>query len=299
MLNPGTVAMAICVSPALPPLIKLSFLDEDPSVLWQNCTQHLKEWKRSSSSTAGQTTSEMVNKCSTNMLAKLIWQSNLLEDTIPKDLEEKETIAALTKMYNNKRVDHEGAAGLSQLVQHQVAFKLLMSHDNPKGLTEDVIKETHRIMMKGLYNEQGIPVTNGEYRQSSVHADLHLFPSHKCIPAAMTRIVAEYNQRVSSPDHDPYELASWLHFEVVSLHPFEDGNGRLSRLLWCYSLMKYGLPFPPVLTSGHKKSQRHLVKCLKKDRDCFYSRHPHMTTLTVVSVSLAWEEFLSQVDKLS
>ena len=285
--------MAVAVSYLPPPLIKLWFLDENPSVLWKNCTQYLNDRKRDSSSTAGRTR---------EMAARLVWQSNLLEDTIPKDLEEHETIETLTKIYNNEMVDHsshKGASGsLLQLIQHLEAFKLLVSHDKSKHLTEDLIKKAHGIMMKGLYNEQGIPVTNGEYRQSSVHAGLHLFPSHECIPAAMTRIVEEYNQRVSSLDHDPYELASWIHFEVVSLHPFEDGNGRLSRLLWCNSLMKDRLPFPPVLTSGHKKSQRHLVKCLKKDRDCFYSRHPHMTTLTVVSVTLAWKEFLSQIDDI-
>ena len=293
--------MAACLSPSPPPMTKLWFLDENPSVLWQSCTQHLKEWKGTSSFAAGLTTSEMVTECNANMAAQVIWQSNLLEDTIPKDLEETETIAALTKMHNKEIVDlssHEGAHdGLSQLMQHLVAFKLLMSHlDKSNGrLTVDIIKDTHRVMMRGLYNEQRLPVANGEYRQSSVHAGLHLFPSHKCIPPAMTRIVEEYNQKVSSTDHDPYELASWLHFEVVSLHPFEDGNGRLCRLLWCYSLMKDGLPFPAVLTSGHKKSQRHLVKCLQIDRDCFYSRHPHMTALTVVSVSLAWRQFQSQV----
>lgn len=106
----------------------------------------------------------------------------------------------------------------------------------------------------------------------------------------MSAIVEEYNKRTKTPAHDPYELAGWLYFKIVSLHPFEDGNGRISRLLWCYSLMKDGLPFPCVLTSGHRKSQKHLVACLRKDSDLFYTRHPHITTLTVVSVLLAWKE---------
>ena len=30
--------------------------------------------------------------------------------------------------------------------------------------------------------------------------------------------------------------------------------------------MQDGLPFPAVLTSGHKQSQSHLVQCLEQDR---------------------------------
>lgn len=117
----------------------------------------------------------------------------------------------------------------------------------------------------------------------------HIFPSFKCVPSNMSRIVRQYNEKFSGP-HDSFELASWLHFSVVTLHPFEDGNGRISRL-WCYSLTRDGLPFPAVLTSGHKKSQKHLVLCLNRDDRFLRDANPHMTSLTVVSVLQAWQEF--------
>lgn len=124
--------------------------------------------------------------------------------------------------------------------------------------------------MCGLKNEQGLSVNAGLYRTHSVMAGNHVFPSFKCVPRNMARIVKEYNEKFTTR-HDCYELASWLHYNVVSLHPFEDGNGRISRLLWCYSLMRDGLPFPAVLTSGHKKSQKHYVQCLQRDRDRTFS----------------------------
>ena len=157
-------------------------------------------------------------------------------------------------------------------------------------LSEALIKHTHATMMQGLSNEDGLSVNAGHYRTISVKAGKHVFPPFQMIMDSMARIVQEYNKKFSSP-HDPFQLASWLYFEVVSLHPFVDGNGRISRLLWCYSLMRDGLPFPPILTSGHKRSQKHLVMCLTRDRDRFMTDNPHVTTLTVISVFQGWQDF--------
>ena len=277
-----------------PNLVRLPFLStENLTDVWRDCTKRLEDWKEGRLA-ALELEEQKKRRMASSMAVKLIWETNVLEDTIPSNISQEEVAGVLERIYNNEddTGNEDSPIGIAQMINHLKAFMYLLSHKE-EHLTEDLIKETHRIMMEGLSNEQGFPVKNGEYRQSSVHAGYHLFPSHECIPLAMKMIVKEYNERISKPDHDPHVLAAWIHFEVVSLHPFEDGNGRTSRLLWCYSLMKDGLPFPPVLTSGHKKSQKHLVKCLEKDRDLFYSDHPHMTTLTVFSVSLAWKDFLN------
>ena len=276
--------MAVVLSPNL---VRLPFLStENLTNVWRDCTKRLEDWRE------GRLSLELEEQKKHQMAIKLIWETNVLEDTIPSNILLEKVASVLERIYNNEDDIDTGRkdSGIAQMINHLKAFMYLLSHKE-EHLTEDLIKETHRIMMEGLSNE-GFPVNNGEYRQSSVCAGLHVFPPHKCVPLEIKRIVKEYNERISKPDHDPHVLAAWIHFEVVSLHPFEDGNGRTSRLLWCYSLMKDGLPFPPVLTSGHKKSQKHLVNCLKKDRDLFYSNHSHMTTLTVVSVSQGWKDFL-------
>ena len=45
-------------------------------------------------------------------------------------------------------------------------------------------------------------------------------------------------------DLNPIELAAFTHAEFVKIHPFEDGNGRTSRLIMNYQLMING--FLPV-----------------------------------------------------
>ena len=41
---------------------------------------------------------------------------------------------------------------------------------------------------------------------------------------------------------NPVELAALAHLKFVSIHPFSDGNGRISRLLANYILKKHGYP---------------------------------------------------------
>ena len=48
----------------------------------------------------------------------------------------------------------------------------------------------------------------------------------------------------SKSDLNPIELAAWTHAEFVKIHPFVDGNGRTSRLIMNYQLMRNG--FLPV-----------------------------------------------------
>ena len=49
----------------------------------------------------------------------------------------------------------------------------------------------------------------------------------------------------------PIERATILHGEFVKIHPFLDGNGRTSRLLLNFELMKNG--YPPIII---EKSER-------------------------------------------
>ncbi|WP_158675691.1 Fic family protein [Nocardia stercoris] len=55
-----------------------------------------------------------------------------------------------------------------------------------------------------------------------------------------------YNTARQQPGYDPYHLAAELQHRIVSIHPFEDFNGRVSRLLMNWSLERDGLP-PSVL----------------------------------------------------
>ena len=284
-----------------PSLVALRFLpnSEKPSAVWEKCMKAQDNWVKERSRLEEE--AERMKAYEEKMTVELIWLTNELEDTLPKGLSKSKAsevlTGLLTKAYDEiNDLPSVVEPGLNQLIQHLKAFQYICQKpkgsDSLPGLSEELIKQTHHIMMRGLQNEQGMSVNAGQYRQEPVFAGNHTFPSHSCIPSSMKRIVAKYEEKFAQ-SHDRYELASWLHFNVVTLHPFLDGNGRISRLLWCYSLMRDGQPFPTVLTSGFKRSQKHLVLCLKRDQDLLISKNPHLTTLTVVSVNQAWEDFFN------
>lgn len=285
---------------------------EEPINQWESCVKAQRKWSHQLS-----TNEAILTKMAyfaKQRAVHFIWECNRLEGTLPKGVTRFEAEKVLLEILNcdsrTKRTQsisddlksndkNTSGSALQQLVNHLHAYRLLCEKacttSQIPTLSEELIKRTHKIMMQGLETEDGEKVNAGVYRNISVHAGRHVFPSHDCVPSNMAKIVADYESQASKT-HDPYQLASWLFFQVVSLHPFEDGNGRLSRLLWCYSLMRDGLPFSPVLTSDHQRSQKHLVWCLERDRRPNVVKQPYLTTLTVVSVERVWNNFLYNLD---
>ena len=64
-------------------------------------------------------------------------------------------------------------------------------------------------------------------------------PEYTDIPALLDELV-EY---VNTTDDHPLIIAAVVHYQLVTIHPFEDGNGRTARLMSGYILDYYGYGF--------------------------------------------------------
>ena len=64
-------------------------------------------------------------------------------------------------------------------------------------------------------------------------------PEYTDIPALLDELV-EY---VNTTDDHPLIIAAVVHYQLVTIHPFEDGNGRTARLMSGYILDLYGYGF--------------------------------------------------------
>ena len=69
----------------------------------------------------------------------------------------------------------------------------------------------------------------------------------------MGDLVAWYLQASANKELHPIEVAAEFHYKFVCIHPFDDGNGRISRLLMNYHLIKNGYP-PVIIKSTDKKN---------------------------------------------
>lgn len=85
----------------------------------------------------------------------------------------------------------------------------------------------------------------GELRKLNVTAGLggKSYMSYLKVPARLTAFCEELNRRRKAIDTKDvaaiYELSSWAHFELVTIHPWADGNGRTCRLLMNLLQMEY------------------------------------------------------------
>ena len=69
--------------------------------------------------------------------------------------------------------------------------------------------------------------------------------SYLKVPMALQAFCEELNRRRSEIEPSDiaavYDLSFWAHFELVTIHPWADGNGRTCRLLMNLLQMEYGV----------------------------------------------------------
>ena len=107
-------------------------------------------------------------------------------------------------------------------------------------------------------------------------------PEH--VDAEMDRLFALYEGIAGRRDCPPNAKAAWLHHRFVRTHPFQDGNGRVSRLLMAWAFLKDGLP-PPVITAQGKPD--YIAALERADRGNLRSFSDYLGILALTSLNAA------------
>ncbi|MDD5163959.1 MAG: Fic family protein [Candidatus ainarchaeum sp.] len=63
----------------------------------------------------------------------------------------------------------------------------------------------------------------------------------------------------------PLELAAWAHWKLEKIHPFQDGNGRIGRIIMNYVLNKNKYQMIDIKTKEKQKYFKALTKCDKEN----------------------------------
>lgn len=154
---------------------------------------------------------------------------------------------------------------------HNEAILFLLSIvKDERDFTETDIRALHEMILVEPYDSpartaEGLPtkkrITLGEYKSSPNHVktitgETHFYASPEKTPAKMQELMEWYKEANQNKETHPLVLAALFHYKFVAIHPFDDGNGRLSRILMNLILMRNG--FPPVVIK-------------KEDRDNYYA----------------------------
>lgn len=113
----------------------------------------------------------------------------------------------------------------------------------------NLIQKINALVMKNTGSVYNTPLgvvdgTKGEFRKGNVSAGNAYFPSYDKVESLTVKLISSINEKANgaSTDKDKIELSFAAHFNLVSIHPFYDGNGRTSRLLMNYLQKKFDLP---------------------------------------------------------
>lgn len=244
------------------------------------------------------------------MSVTMIYASNRLEKTLPEVVSEHETYELLTDIFEDAAAleakceatwDAEGGnvgekanpkKQRCQLIQHMRALKFLMSHCGE--LTVGIVKKTHQLLMDGAVDDDGVRVANGSFRTSPCHAGTHVYPEGDPATLELTlqRIIDAYNRDTDDthPAVDRIIVAPVrLFYDVITLHPFQNGNGRLCRLLLAWGMMNAGIPFPVPLTTGHTKARTQYMKAILRARRGDFRE---LNTMALMSVEYVLANFM-------
>ena len=109
-------------------------------------------------------------------------------------------------------------------------------HRTPDCLTENDLLHMHSIILKGIDDAHA-----GHYRHVPVRiaGSPVVLPNARKVPDLMTAFM----EWMHTAKHlHPVELATEAHYQLLTIHPFVDGNGRTARLLMNLLLLMAGYP---------------------------------------------------------
>jgi Fic family protein len=132
-------------------------------------------------------------------------------------------------------------------INGQKAYALMLDlAQNRSDIDLDTILTLHRAVV-GDTSYSGYLRTQPVY----IRGSLHVPPNYAKVP----RLVDEMLRRLATDIETghPVAVASQLHFDLLTIHPFVDGNGRTARLLQNLCLIRAG--FVPILIGPEEKSQ--------------------------------------------
>jgi Fic family protein len=160
-----------------------------------------------------------------------------------------------------------------EMKAHNVGLELVQreAKDKERPLTENFIRELNRtILVEDFYkmSKDGgrYLVKVGQYktRPNSVitaTGEMFDYASPEETPALMTDLVKWYNEEEIKGELCPIQLATLFHYRYIRIHPFEDGNGRIARLLVNYILMRHSYPMVIVQSKDKENYLNVLHKC--------------------------------------
>lgn len=134
------------------------------------------------------------------------------------------------------------------------------------ALNQTFIRNLHRVLLKESYEMPAEApdgrramrrISVGEYKTMPNNVrtgtgETHYFAPPEQVQPMMSDLIDWYRGKEAEGEH-PIIIAATFHYRFVQIHPFDDGNGRMARLLMNLILMKHGYTIAMVQRDGRDR----------------------------------------------
>ena len=168
-----------------------------------------------------------------------------------------------------KVIGEASVRDIQEMTASNVGLRMMTEEAKVKEtpLTENFIRTLHQTLLREDYTvyrnlPDGVPTSYvihaGKYktRPNSVitrYGDRFEYASPEETPSLMADLVDWYNKAELEGKLTPIELAALFHYRYIRIHPFEDGNGRIARLMVNFILSRHN--YPMIVVRSRKKSE--------------------------------------------
>ena len=278
--------------------------------------EYHKKWEEAKS--AHVYDEKLVEEVQNQFLVQFIFHVNMEEEKGFGTFEETEGF--LNSFYarggNLQRplsIDEQETVNLQKAYQHLLEKINREEQASDYGLIESsLLMETHRILMKDidLPNGKTKPGKFSSARRwvgfNGERYDYPHYPKPGDMENAVYRLLDKYNDMFDLCTRDGlkefddfyylFKTCAWLLFELLDLHPFSDGNGRLCRILCSYALSKLN-PFPtPVFNVWTQSCKNDYRQALVDTRESKGRQPTALTTMIIECCYYGWGKFFEALD---
>ena len=168
-----------------------------------------------------------------------------------------------------KIVGEADVRDVHEMTASNVGLKMMKEEAQLKEtpLTQHFIRTLHKTLLREDYTvyrnlpggvQTSYVIHAGQYktRPNSVitrYGERFEYATPEETPALMSDLVDWYNDAERSGKFTPIELAAIFHYRYIRIHPFEDGNGRIARLMVNYILTRHD--YPMIVVRSRKKKE--------------------------------------------
>ena len=198
--------------------------------------------------------------------------------------------AEVEKLLSGLRTESFASRDEEEVAGYADAMDMIFDSYESIATTENHIKQLHGVLLKYSAKDQD---HRGEYKKVANHVEA-FGPDGKSIgvvfetatpfetPGWMREIVDWFNRSAQEETQHPLILIGIFIVAFLAIHPFKDGNGRLSRVLTTLLLLRAGYGYVPYSS---------MESVIERDKDNYYLAL-RRTQQTIRKEEQSWEPWL-------